>query len=274
MPDRLDQITAKYSQQVVRAIGSIDASDVAGGIRALIPALTKIRYQNRADVITHVTEQVRGVVADALGVDLGWQFLDESQYVSDFGKTLNAQRLSAFAGNAQSQPPSSALVEFRNRELILAGSEPHRLARIAGIDIAAGNPVASRYRRVAEAGACAFCRTLSTRGAVYYSPGTARASGHRYCRCTIRAGVDTKEALQVTRTAQQTYALSRGTTSAEFWKRAELAKPGALTVERKASVIAQREQYQQLLQDGRGTDWTRQRITDLTTELENLQAVT
>ena len=53
----------------------------------------------------------------------------------------------------------------------------------------------SRWRRVASAGACDWCLMLATRGAVYYSSGTARAAsaginnrpdgGHRNCNCGV-----------------------------------------------------------------------------------------
>lgn len=75
-------------------------------------------------------------------------------------------------------------------------AEAHRTARDGTIDLAA-NPASplTRYRRIAEPGACAFCRALATRGAVYRSAETASgaASGKRYherCRCRVEAVVD------------------------------------------------------------------------------------
>jgi hypothetical protein len=68
--------------------------------------------------------------------------------------------------------------------------EPHRLARVTVLDSVRrpGGPVA--WMRVAEPGACRFCRMLATRGPVYRSQETAgqTSRGLRYhanCRCRI-----------------------------------------------------------------------------------------
>lgn len=68
--------------------------------------------------------------------------------------------------------------------------EAHRLARVTVLDSVRrrGGPVA--WMRVAEPGACRFCRMLATRGPVYRSAETAltTSQGQRYhanCRCRI-----------------------------------------------------------------------------------------
>lgn len=71
------------------------------------------------------------------------------------------------------------------------GSDPHRLARDTVLDMAQGNDARILgWARVAEPGACNFCRMLATRGAVYTSRATASvtAGGSRYhyhCKCYV-----------------------------------------------------------------------------------------
>jgi hypothetical protein len=71
-----------------------------------------------------------------------------------------------------------------------------RIARDSMIDAAMGpSPQMVGWRRVAEAGACSFCRTLATRGVVYSSDATALATakGKRYhprCRCRVEGVAD------------------------------------------------------------------------------------
>lgn len=68
--------------------------------------------------------------------------------------------------------------------------EPHRVARVTVLDSVRrpGGPVA--WMRVAEPGACRFCRMLATRGPVYRSAETALSTSqglryHANCRCRI-----------------------------------------------------------------------------------------
>ena len=73
------------------------------------------------------------------------------------------------------------------------GSDPHRIARDTVLDAAQGDggPIVG-WKRVAEPGACAFCRMLATRGAVYTSQATASVTAgakkyHRHCRCVVES---------------------------------------------------------------------------------------
>lgn len=72
----------------------------------------------------------------------------------------------------------------------LAG-DVDRVARDAMLDAAVGpDPRMVGWQRVAEPGACSFCRALTTRGAVYKSEASALATTkgkryHRRCRCSV-----------------------------------------------------------------------------------------
>lgn len=50
-----------------------------------------------------------------------------------------------------------------------------------------GDGKAKKWARVTSAGACAFCRMLATKGAVYKSDASASFIPHKKCHCTIEA---------------------------------------------------------------------------------------
>lgn len=68
-----------------------------------------------------------------------------------------------------------------------AASEPHRIGRDGQLEAGLHDDRFDRFRRVAEPGACDFCRSLSTRGAVYLTRETAagRRPYHPHCRCRV-----------------------------------------------------------------------------------------
>lgn len=91
---------------------------------------------------------------------------------------------------AEALAASSAYLSF------VVGSDPHRLARDATLDLAQGpSQKIIGWQRIAEPGACKFCRQLATRGAVYTSEATASrtAAGGKYhwhCRCRVEGVAD------------------------------------------------------------------------------------
>lgn len=72
-----------------------------------------------------------------------------------------------------------------------AGSEPFRIGREAVAVTSATDHRFTGWARIAEPGACAFCRMLATRGAVYTEQTVLRTFGglkyHSNCRCSAKA---------------------------------------------------------------------------------------
>ena len=70
-------------------------------------------------------------------------------------------------------------------------SEPHRVGREATAVTAAADGRFVGWARVADPGACPWCRRLATRGAVYTEASVTRTFGglryHRSCRCIAKA---------------------------------------------------------------------------------------
>lgn len=276
--DALDAVRAASLGRTLALLDRVDLSDVEVGVRRISAGLTLVRYQAREEALSIALEVARQAAADAIGADLGWRFTDIRSYVSEEGRLQNMRRLARVARSSGDlvrggQDPVVVFNGVRTDALTLAGSEPHRLARIVSAEICASNPVVGRWQRFAEANACAYCRMLASRGAVYHRQETARASGHRHCRCRLDVVEDPAECRRVAEGAWREYASTTGARRRpEFFKNAEKFRPGQVTPERAASVRAQLDSYETVLANGGGTDWTRQRVVDLRAELAAVTA--
>lgn len=286
-----DLLEAVRTVSVARTSGLVDRLDLSGleaSIRRQATAFTMVRYQAREQALNIALDVARAAAAEAVGVDLGWQFVDSSAFVSPQGRARNMTRLYGVAERAgrdigRGVDPAVVLEGFRSQALALAGSEPHRLARIVSAEACASTPVVGRWQRFAEARACGWCQTLASRGAVYHREESAYAGGHTHCKCRVDTVADEVEAgrlADVAYTQYLTFAQTsagqrrlRGPKSrAEFFADAPKFRPGQVTPERLASVRTQLDSYEAALARGEGTDWTRQRVIDLRTEMADLMA--
>lgn len=80
-----------------------------------------------------------------------------------------------------------ALASSQARVVGIAVSEPARIGRDGSLATGQADPRFGRFRRIAEPGACDFCRMLATRGAVYLTEESAGKHGryHLWCRCHV-----------------------------------------------------------------------------------------
>jgi hypothetical protein len=191
----------------------------------------------------------------------------------------------------------------------LAVTEPFRVARAAVAQTATNNANFVGWRRVAEAGACGFCRTLASRGAAYKSRETASQTSralsfHKNCRCraepvTSVQAAATQAAIDLayadlqrpifyrtgTRSARVTNSapgVARQRVSSDFYRRAPLYRPGARTPERLANVQLQISQIEDRITDlnarsaagdvstAPALKWSAARLRELQSELNSL----
>lgn len=175
--------------------------------------------------------------------------------------------------------PATALVQGVSFLRGVAESQPWAVSRGSVIDTAVSDYRFQGWARVAEAGACAFCRMLASRGAVYASESTAARTraGTLYhtvrpngsggnCRCTVRAmprgeGATAWDAKGAPKGRQR-----QAAQAADFWETAPKYRPGQKTLERQATVRRQLDVLRAHQAAGKGTAWTTSRIAELEAE--------
>lgn len=274
-------------------LGTLDPNRLGDSFREIAPALAATRAKARETTLDFITSRASKTVAEQVGVDLGWEFLDRSKWIGPEVNALYSQRLSGVADwlitqQAAGRDPQELTIWTKYWQHQVAGSDVDKVARAATVDMVGNTPVLGRMMRVAEPKACAWCRGLATRGAVYYTRDTALASGHAHCRC---------EVVEVTNDARIAYTREVGY---ESWEKSslsgeanpfpqkggslrppgggpalrrpdpELFRPGAQTPERRVAIEAQLASYQQSIEQGKGSDWMRTRMIDLADELDEL----
>jgi hypothetical protein len=172
-----------------------------------------------------------------------------------------------------------------------AGSDVHQVAREATIVVAGNSPVIGRVQRIAEPGACAWCRMMSSRGAGYVTEATALSSGHAHCRCEIATVTSPKAIEQSRQAGQEAWRASELSSSKSPFRNRRggglrpdpaLFKPGAKTSERETAIRAQIASYEQTLPglrkavaDGgeaqrKALDWQEAKAAELRAELAGL----
>lgn len=297
--DPLNRARRKLLASTSAMLDTLTAEDVGGTFRSIAPGLEAARATGRTSAVTAILGRVGDQVATEIGVDLGWDFLDATPWTGQQVRAAYAGRLNRIADwlteqQAAGRDADELLIWTRNWQQAIAGSDVHQVAREATIVVAGNSPVIGRVQRIAEPGACAWCRMMSSRGAVYYTEATALSSGHAHCRCEI-ATVTNPKAIEQSRQAGQ-----------EAWRASELSngkspfrnrrgggprpdpdlfKPGARTVERETAIQAQITSYEETLPglrkavaDGdearrKGMEWQEAKLAELRSELDDLRKV-
>lgn len=280
MADRLVRARAEFLRATLGPVMGLDRTDVATSFRGVSAGLLQARMTARAVAVDTVIDRGRDQLARAIGVDLGWEFVDRSRWLGPDVRAAFAARLAGTADwlaaqQAAGVDPEALVARVTYWQQQVAGSDVHRVAREATLEVAGGNPAMGRVMRVAEPDACDWCEAMATRAAAYYSEDTALAAGHANCQCDVETVTDPRMvtylreqgAIAWQRSGLVGQPILRGQRAARFPRTdPQLTAPGAATPQRLAAIDAQLAGYEQVLAAGRGTDWMRAQVTALRTE--------
>lgn len=157
------------------------------------------------DAILAAQDGALGAVAGYLGGLVGESVaVDPAPWVGRVGRVSLADWLAVTprahaARMARGMTPTEAAVATADYVARAAGAEPFRITREAVAVTASRDYRFTGWARVAEPGACAFCRMLATRGAVYTEQAVTRTfAGLKYhtrrpngsggdCKCIAKA---------------------------------------------------------------------------------------
>lgn len=283
--DPLNRARRQLLASTDQLLTQLDEAALGDSFRAISPGLGAARQKAREKAIDVVTSRARALLADKIGADLGWELLDRSRWVGPEAAAIYASRLSSvadFLTSAQAAGRDSRELTLWTRywQHQIAGSDVHKVARAANLAISGNTPVMGRYERIAEPRACAWCRGLATRGAVYYERGTAAASGHAHCRCEVVAVTDPSMIAETRKAGAEAWDASslsgqenpfRGSARSSPLMDPALTRQGAQTVERSVALKAQLRSYEDALNAGGGTPWMQNKVTELRAELDDLE---
>lgn len=205
---------------------------------------------------------------------------------------------------ANGMEAEAALAMSQRAIMGFATSEAFRVARTAVAQTTIGSEAFTGWQRIPEPGACAFCRSLASRGGVYKSRETAQVTSkalsyHKRCRCrAVPVTSQESAAAQVYADAQspifyRTGARSDGSRAAgtatsrpasltDFYRQAPLYRAGARTPERLSNVQLQIGQIEDRISDLTSRrdagdvstvpalKWSAARLRELRSELSSL----
>lgn len=280
----LDRERNRLLARVARILDTLDSANPGASLRELSPQLVAALMSGRAAALDIVTSRASAQLATSVGVDLGGELIDRSGWTGQQARKVYAARLLGAATTIEGKVAAGAdPVEeagwLRYWQMQVAGSEVHQVARDGQMQVAKDVPALSRVMRVAEPGACDWCRTQASRGPVFHTEATALAVGHGNDRCHIVV-VEDDAAIAAMRDA-----------GAEAWQQSGLSArtnpyvhsrttpadnpsvwlPGAQTPERLTAVRARLAGYDEAFASGRGSAWMREQEVLLRAELADLE---
>lgn len=305
----LELATASATVQVRRRLQTLTIETFTAAYPAAARRIaTTIRNSQESAVTAsawYLAEAVRTTTAFPVTVD------PVSDLVGTTGAGMSVERYLARTPEiinvrvANGMEAEAALAMSQRAIIGFATSEAFRVARTAVAQTTIGSQAFVGWQRVPEAGACAFCRSLASRGGVYKSRETAQLTSkalsyHKRCRCrAVPVTSQESAAAQIYADAQspifyRTGARSGGRRAAagtsnarpasltDFYRQAPLYRAGARTPERLASVQLQINQIEDRISDltarSRAGDvstepaltWSAARLRELQSELSAL----
>lgn len=278
--DPLEVARRRLLARTAQLLDGLDDEDLAVSFRALHRRLTSSVLAGRRAALAHVMGVAVEQVTAAIGVDLDWQLIDTDPWLSSLAQGQHTARLEAGAAAVEESIANGADPVDERRwlrlwQMQIAGSEVHQVARDATVGVAASTPPVGRVMRIAEAGACDWCRRAASRGPVFHSQVTALAGSHANCRCTVTTVTAPKAIADLK--AEGARAWQESGLSARinpFTSRSvpdpALFATGAGTSERLVSIRVQLAVYRGELDAGRGSDWMRERVLALEAEARTL----
>lgn len=250
---RVEGIGRQAKANTVRAFRGVPAVDLAGAWPDVEPKVRAAILDGQRASLDAVGTYLGALVDGDVPVDPGpWVGRIGSKPLDDWLEVTPRAHTARLAGGMLPSEAAAATAGFLANA---AEGEAHRIAREAVAVTASRDPRFVGWARVAEPGACAFCRMLATRGAVYTEDTVLRTFGglryHRHCKC-------------------RAVALPRGT-GATAWDGTGVPGRKVATVPREAMPRAQDiDQQLRVLREqvanGTATDWTRSRIAELEAE--------
>lgn len=205
----------RVSQAAQAAWAGIDAGTFRSQWPVVGSTLLALMLATRRDVRARVLADLTRRLSETIGVQVSPVFvppqavalapngLDPADFLRRTPFVVDA-RIGAGMG------PEEAVTMAARWTTGLLDAEPFRVQRAVVEEAVATD---ARYRgwvRVAEPGACAFCRMLSSRGAVYRTDGSALVTrnGQRYharCRCYAQEVVDRQVADAIKREGEDAW---------------------------------------------------------------------
>ncbi len=203
--ERLRRLTGLRVDTLTRAVTALD--DTVGWDRLTMLG-TRATIEAQTTAVTAVTEYLTGIL-DAAGVPSFGITVPIQPGVLPSGRPVYGMfsvtrdvvrhRVGAGMEFVEAQDRSANFLVGK------AASEPHRIGRDGPLATGLQDPRFDRFQRIAEPGACQFCKMLATRGAVYLTAETA-GQGRRFhsmCRCGISIEPSPEAVAASTRVSRQ-----------------------------------------------------------------------
>jgi hypothetical protein len=266
---RLGQIADLSTVALLRQFRGVHPGGFLDGWAALLPELATVFLSTQIEALDASVEYLTELAGSPVSLQ-PVEYVDKvgASTLEDFLNVTPRAFLSRVNGGMSDV---QALVATANRLAGSVATEPHRVDRGATIDTASKDSRFKGWARIAEAGACDFCRMLASRGAVYQSQATAatQASGQRYhvhCRCQAKALPRGSGAADWDGTGTKGGGKSKVAAQASDFNQTKANyRPGAKTAERAACVRRELTTAQSLAAS-RPSEWATATVARLESE--------